>query len=212
VLRCPSCSSATVCWHWAASTADAVRLETCTGPLCETCWTARHRVLLVGSLRAACRGTAKAGHTTSPLTAWSIHPRHTPKRAASLPGSTATTCSSQDGWQHWSTLRSAAERLWARLDGTGRRRLPRRSNPAAPQRMCKRKRLRRMESAAQRQAPGCGGGDGEGQSRTRRPSNLIPALCGAIIRHCNRTATTTRTCMQAHTRELASLRASQCIL
>ena len=56
------------------------------------------------------------------------------------------------------------------------------------------KAMRRMESAAQRQAPGCGGGDGEGQSRTRRPSNLIPALCGAIIRHCNRTATTTRTC------------------
>jgi len=72
----------------------------------------------------------------------------------------------------------------------------------APQRMCKRKRLRRMESAAQRQAPGCGGGDGEGQSRTRRPSNLIPALCGAIIRHCNRTATTTRTCMHARRRSL----------
>jgi hypothetical protein len=172
----------------------------------------RHRVLLVGSLRAACCAKQRPSvHTTSPLTAWSIHPRHTPKRAASLPGSTATTCSSQDGWQHWSTLRSAAGRLWARLApavGDCRGARVRR----APQRMCKRKRLRRMESAAQRQAPGCGGGDGEGQSRTRRPSNLIPALCGAIIRHCNRTATTTRTCMQAHTPELASLRASQRIL
>jgi len=143
------------------------------------------------------------------LTAWSIHPRHTPKRAASLPGSTATTCSSQDGWQHWSTPRSAAGSLWAHLDGTGRRRLPRALESGA----------RRSECASESDCdgwrvphsdkrPGVAAAMGEGQSRTRRPSNLIPALCGAIIRHCNRTATTTRTCMQAHTPELAS----QCIL